>query len=393
MQINLMPGLVPLIILILGLLGWLLFYWTRHYPERYAITRFIHRNKIQLVLSFLCFSLLTILLIPVIFIPVPYGHSAVIWKRFQGGTQMGLNLDEGTLLVMPWDKAYIYSTQYKILEHEFEAATINGLTIKINTVIRYRVKHDSLSHLHVNVGEDYINRLLLPEVGSRARIEIAKHTAEEVYAKQRLEVQNSIWETLQGDVQIHEGRKECTHIGISVDANCSSADYIELQEFLIRQIVLPEGIHEAIVRKIEKVYLEEEYKTRVKIARKEAERKLEEAKGIANFQKTVTGGISDTYLRWRGIEATLELAKSNNAKVVVIGGGKDGLPIILNTESGVQADPAGTNKILNNQHKTQVLIDKLNSNLSDQKPKNIEQVDPAKKQAVIELDDNKKYFN
>ncbi|MEI8631992.1 hypothetical protein P4S72_07615 [Vibrio sp. PP-XX7] len=71
------------------------------------------------------------------------------------------------------------------------------------------------------------------------------------------------------------------------------------------------------------------------MAEKEAIRKEKEAEGIAKFQNIVTGGISETYLRWRGIEATVELAKSNNAKVVVIGGGKDGLPIILNAESAM----------------------------------------------------------
>jgi regulator of protease activity HflC (stomatin/prohibitin superfamily) len=241
-----------------------------------------------------------------------------------------------------------------VLEHEFEAATKNGLSIRINTVIRYRVKESTLSHLHVNVGEDYVNRLLLPEIGSRARIEIAKHTAEEVYATQRLDVQNKISKSLQGDVGL-SGQSTCMNKNKNVDVNCKSSDYIELQEFLIREIVLPEGIHEAIVRKIEKTYLRDEYETRIEIATKEADRKLEEARGIAGFQEIVKKGISETYLRWRGIEATLDLAKSNNAKVVVIGGGRDGLPIILNTESthSVQNDNSNLEKALNDKTKIQ----------------------------------------
>ena len=73
----------------------------------------------------------------------------------------------------------------------------------------------------------------------------------------------------------------------------------------------------------------QEYKFRVEREAEESKRKQIEADGIAAFQKTVSQGISESYLRWRGIEATLALAQSPNAKIVVIGSGKDGLPIIL----------------------------------------------------------------
>jgi len=63
--------------------------------------------------------------------------------------------------------------------------------------------------------------------------------------------------------------------------------------------------------------------------RQEADRKRIEAQGIADFQRIVAQGISEQLLRWKGIEATEKLASSQNAKVVVIGSGKDGLPLIL----------------------------------------------------------------
>src|SRR5262249_56587558 len=73
----------------------------------------------------------------------------------------------------------------------------------------------------------------------------------------------------------------------------------------------------------------EEYKFRVEREKRESERKKIEAEGIREFQQTVAQGISVSYLRWRGGEATLQLAQSNNSKVVIIGGNKDGLPLIL----------------------------------------------------------------
>jgi hypothetical protein len=93
----------------------------------------------------------------------------------------------------------------------------------------------------------------------------------------------------------------------------------------------------AIDRKIEQYYISEEYKFRVVREMRESESKKIEAEGISEFQRIVSQGISDSYLRWRGIEATLQLAQSSNSKIVIVGGGKDGLPIIL---GNVDAPPS-----------------------------------------------------
>src|SRR5258707_7863532 len=98
---------------------------------------------------------------------------------------------------------------------------------------------------------------------------------------------------------------------------------------LVAGIELLADIVAAINRKTEQYYIAEEYKFRVEREKRESERKKIEAEGIRDFQQTVSQGISESYLRWRGIEATLQLSQSTNAKVVVIGSGKDGLPIIL----------------------------------------------------------------
>ncbi|HZZ88491.1 MAG TPA: hypothetical protein VFE13_09175, partial [Caulobacteraceae bacterium] len=104
---------------------------------------------------------------------------------------------------------------------------------------------------------------------------------------------------------------------------------------------LPATVNAAINRKIEQYYLVQEYAFRVEREKKESERKQIEAYGIRDFQQTVTQGISDSYVRWRGIEATLQLAQSPNTKIVIIGSGKDGLPVILgNVDTPVQPNPA-----------------------------------------------------
>ena len=121
---------------------------------------------------------------------------------------------------------------------------------------------------------------------------------------------------------------------------------ISLQEMLIIYdtlvlgLELPAAVNAAINRKIEQYYLVQEYGFRVEREKKESERKQIEANGIRDFQQTVTQGISDSYVRWRGIEATLQLAQSPNTKIVIIGSGKDGLPVILgNVDTPMQPNP------------------------------------------------------
>ena len=106
-------------------------------------------------------------------------------------------------------------------------------------------------------------------------------------------------------------------------------DTIILFDTLVQGIELPQVVVGAINRKTEQYYISEEYVFRVQREKRKSERKKIEAQGIRDFQQIVSQGISDSYLRWRGIEATLQLAQSNNSKVVIIGSAKDGLPIIL----------------------------------------------------------------
>ncbi len=109
-------------------------------------------------------------------------------------------------------------------------------------------------------------------------------------------------------------------------------DAIQILDTLVLSIELPPEIVAAINRQTEQYYMIKEYKFRVQREAEESKRKQIEADGIAAFQKTVSQGISDSYLRWRGIEATLALAQSPNTKIVIIGSGKDGLPIILGND-------------------------------------------------------------
>jgi len=162
---------------------------------------------------------------------------------------------------------------------------------------------------------------------------ISQYTAEQVYSTQREEVQHKIKQRVQDGLAgrfLESAGPKVYRVPIR--------DALAVYDTLLNNIVLPPQIVTAINRKAEQNYVAQEWVYRVEREKRESERKAIEAQGIRNFQQTVSQGISESYLSWRGIEATLELSKSNNAKVVIIGAGKHGLPIILgNFDAPAQA--------------------------------------------------------
>src|SRR6516164_9012915 len=173
---------------------------------------------------------------------------------------------------------------------------------------------------------------------------ISEYTAEDVYSTKRAEIQDKIRklaESRLGEKMIEGG------LGEEGEEN---APYrvplyamLNLIDTLILDIDLPSAVEAAINRKIEQYYISEEYKFRVAREIRESERKKIEAEGISEFQRIVSEGISDSYLRWRGVEATLQLAQSSNSKTVIVGGGRGGVPIILNASPSLQPEkPSGT---------------------------------------------------
>ncbi|RZM80173.1 peptidase [Pseudoalteromonas rubra] len=281
-------------------------------------------------LTLLICLFLIVALVPFIFIRVDSGEVAVLWKRFGGGTYLDQHFKEGTVLVMPWDKLIIYNGRFQTAHESIDAITKEGLRITLNVTVRYRPVIEHVPYLHQLVGPNYLEEMVLPEVASAVRMIVSDFRAEEVYSHQRMAIQKRLLKDVLDELHIQE-----ESILEQSDHMKDGHALVNLDDMLIKRVDVPDKVHEAIISKVNQSYLNEEYAMRLEVAKKEAQRKKTEAQGIADFQETVAGGISETYLRWRGIEATIELAKSNNAKVVVIGSGKDGLPLILNTESSL----------------------------------------------------------
>jgi|SRR5450830_59159 len=285
-----------------------------------AASEHLHAHRHELVVWTLLAMLIFIFMLPFMYHTIPAGRVGVLWKRFGGGTALDEVYHEGFHLTLPWNNLIIYDVRVKAFEKRIEVMSSDGLSMKMALVWRYRLNAQAVPELHKYAGPDYQNSMLGPLFEARARDVLSHYSPEEVYSEQRLRIQNQILAAVRHDL------KE------DFNPHDKRVDWMISEDMLIKNIELPAGVQEAIVRKNVAFHEMEEYTFRIQKEQKEAERKRIEAVGIRNFQEIISGGMSNSYLRWRGIEATLELAKSNNAKVVVIGNAKDGMPLIMNMD-------------------------------------------------------------
>ena len=302
----------------------------RSFADRLRAWRIQH--TFALGLSVLVFVFLLALAIPNAIVNVPAGHVGVLWERFLGGTVTDSHLTEGVHLIFPWDRAYIYDARLRTIVRTYDTISSNGLSMQVQIATRYRINRDSVGVLHKQIGPDYPDILLNPEIGANAREVIARYTPEQLYSDARSFIQAQILERM------------VTQLGSSLISQSPSGQLVYVEDTLIRSVGLPTSVVEAIERKTQQYHVMLEYDFRVQREELERQRKVIEARGIREFQEIVSGTITDEYLRLRGIDATLAIASSNNAKIIVIGG-DDGLPLILNTgdvESGAPTQGSAT---------------------------------------------------
>ena len=291
--------------------------------------RFIENYLPMVVIYLMVATLVAIVLYPHMVVTVPSGYVGVLWKRFGGGTVLDPRQlkNEGFNLILPWNRVFLYDLRLQSFTEPYNAISSDGVSLTATIIVRFRLQRDAVPVLHQAIGPNYEQVLVQPGIGSLTREVIAQYTAEQVYSTARQEIQDKI----RSLVEERLSEKMMEHAGEEGEESyrVSMSDTFILYDILVTGIELPEAIVGAINRKTEQYYIAEEYKFRVEREKRESERKKIEAEGIRDFQQTVSQGISESYLRWRGIEATLQLSQSTNAKVVVIGSGKDGLPIIL----------------------------------------------------------------
>ncbi len=239
---------------------------------------------------------------------VPSGHRGVFFYKFGDGTEMGKVYPEGFNWHMPYNSMFVYRIQTQERKESLTVLSSDGATIKMEMSVLYHPDQTMLDSLQISVGQAYYDVIVAPNLRGIAREVAGRYKPEEIYSTKREEVTSSIMDGLKGEM---------------------ASKHITIDNVLVRDVTIPAKISEAINFKLTADQEAQKMKFTIEKEKLEAERKRVEAKGIADFQKIISAGITSSYLKWKGIEATQLIAESPNTKVVIIGNDAGGLPIIL----------------------------------------------------------------
>jgi prohibitin 1 len=218
-------------------------------------------------------------------------------------------LKPGVNMVNPVARIIKYSFKTQELKENMTVPSKEGLPVQLEISLLYRVDPAMANEIYKSVESgDYLNVILTPQFRSVVRGVTSKFEAKALYTGAREQLATEITTELQKNV----GNRGIT-----------------IEDAPLRQIILPAGLSRSIEEKLQAEQESQRMSFILQKETQEAERKRIEAKGIADFQSIVSKEINANLLKWKGIEATEKLASSPNAKIVVIGSGKDGLPLIL----------------------------------------------------------------
>jgi regulator of protease activity HflC (stomatin/prohibitin superfamily) len=241
---------------------------------------------------------------------VPSGHRGIIFKTLQGGTSKEV-LSEGLHVIPAWNTVIVYDTRVHEMKEQLTVISSNGLTMQVDISIRYRPVSEELFELQTTIGADYDQKVIAPVIRSETRKVFGRFQPEEIYSTKREEIERQIYDEV---------------------LNALKGKHVIVEAILVRDVLLPETIKTAIADKLAEEQRSQKMKFTLDKERQEATRKKVEADGIATYQSIVRQGLTAEYLQWKGIEATQAIALSPNTKVVIVGGGKAGLPVILQTD-------------------------------------------------------------
>jgi prohibitin 1 len=239
------------------------------------------------------------------FTMIPAGHVGVV--DFFGNVS-DQTLYPGINFVNPMANVVKFDARTQEIREIMQVPSKEGLSVELEISLLFSLSFENANMIYKSVGENYVEKILTPQFRSVVRGVTASFEARALYTAQREELAKRIETELSRLVQPR---------GITLEAAP------------LRQIKLPAGLTASIEEKLKAEQESQRMQFILERETQEAERKRIEAKGIADFQDIVSKGISEQLLRWKGIEATEKLSSSPNSKVVVIGSGKDGLPLIL----------------------------------------------------------------
>ena len=287
---------ILVIILVAYLIGWLVIRFGQPRLDQPQISRAIHSLGILAIVVWTVVNTITM---------VPAGHVGVkdLWgKVYEESLPAGLHF------VNPVLNIHKMSVRLQELKETGTVPSSEGLNVQLEFSLWYYLNPNTAPRLYKEIGTDYASKIVEPLLRSELRGITSGYEAKALYTSDRELIAQRVYE-LTSPIAKEKG--------------------IVIDKVMLRQVTLPAMVANAIEQKLSAEQESEKMKFVLNKEEQEAERKRIEAKGISDFQKIVQQGLTELLLRWKGIEATERLAKSENAKVEIIGSGKEGLPIIL----------------------------------------------------------------
>src|SRR5574338_135568 len=277
---------------------------------------FVYKNskkynvKSQIAFSLIGMVMALLIALSQIFTVIPAGYAGVI-DMF--GNVSDNTLKPGVNLVNPIANVIKFDTRKQELKEVMNVPSKEGLSIELELSLIFRLSMDKVNEIYKTAGdyEEYLQKIVTPNFRSVVRGVTTKYEAKALYTAEREKLESEIKSKLSAVPEMKEAIVLCAPL---------------------RQITLPTGLKNAIEDKLKAEQESQRMEFILTREKQEAERKRIEAQGIADFQEIVSKGISEQLLKWKGIEATEKLANSPNSKIVVIGSGKEGLPIILGND-------------------------------------------------------------
>jgi prohibitin 1 len=239
------------------------------------------------------------------------GEGGVLFERFGEGINTDETYGEGFHIVAPWNEMLVHKVRQQSISDEMNVLSVNGLEVKVYGTIWYEPEYENLGSLIKTKGEDYVLELLDPAINAAARSVVGRYTPEQLYSSKRDVIEQEILEEV---VALLDGQ------------------FLNVKRVLVEDVKLPPTIKDAIERKLKQEQESLEYEFRLVTADKEAQKVRIEAQGKADANRILSASLNSMILQDKGIEATIKLSESPNSKVIIIGSGESGMPIILGNQ-------------------------------------------------------------
>ncbi|MBP8067109.1 MAG: prohibitin family protein [Pedobacter sp.] len=279
-------------------------------------TDWLQKRLLTILVAIMVVLMLVLFFYRDIVITVPAGHAGVLFERYGQGTVLDKTYPEGTYVVLPWNRMYIYNIRMQYRTKKITVISNDGLSINLVISVRFFPSLSTLGILHKHIGPNYINMVVMPEIEAKTRDIISKFDPSQLYSVNRESIQDTISKRALKSINEQQIMK-----GVITK---TAPNYVVFENLFIENIMLPKFIVSAIESKLDAEQKALQYEFILSSSQKEANRRGIEAQGLADFRRI--SGVD--VLKWRGIEATEKIATSPNSKVIIMG--TDKLPLLLN---------------------------------------------------------------